>query len=87
MARREGQMAPTYAQVIERDLRKRIGVPPQTKDEVFAETLDRLADQKDLNTSWREQRAQLAEPAAGRNELRDKALILWRWRPEMKDGH
>ena len=87
MARREGQMAPNYAQVIQRDLRKRLGVPPQTKDDEFAETLDRLADQKDLNTSWREQRAQLAEPASGRNELRDKALILWRWRQEMKDGH
>lgn len=87
MARREGQMAPNYAHVIQRDLRKRLGVPAQTKDEVFAETLDRLAEQKHLDTSWREQSAQMAAPASGRSELKDKALILWRWRQEMKDGH
>ena len=86
MARREGQMAPDYANLVQRDLRRRLGIPRQTKDEVFAEALDRLAQQKDLSADWHEQRAQLAEPVSGRSELRDKALALWRWRQEMKDG-
>ena len=87
MARREGQMAPGYAQVIKRNLTKRLGLPPQTKDDAFAQTADRLSEQNGLSSTWSEQSQGLAAPAAGRNELRDKARALWRWRQEMKDGH
>jgi hypothetical protein len=87
MARREGQMAPSYAQVIERDLRRRLGLPASTTETEFADTLDRLAEQEQLSAGWRERQAQMAQPAAGRHELRDKALLLWRWRQEMKDGN
>nr|WP_070960979.1 DUF4350 domain-containing protein [Hyphomonas sp. Mor2] len=87
MARREGQMAPGYAQTVQRNLMKRLGLPPRTTPEVFTQTADRIAEQKDLSSSWSEQREQLAAPAAGRNELRDKALALWRWRKEMSDGN
>ncbi|MCR9269148.1 MAG: hypothetical protein NXH72_04080 [Hyphomonadaceae bacterium] len=87
MARREGQMAPNYAQTVKRDLAKRLGLPPQTKDPTFAQTADRLAEQKQLDKTWTEQSRALETPAAGRNDLRDKALSLWRWRQEMKDGH
>ncbi len=87
MARREGQMAPSYAQVVKRNLAKRLGLPLQTKDEVFAQTADRLAEQNGLDGTWTEKSGALTTPAAGRNELRDKARALWRWRQEMKDGH
>ena len=87
MARRESQMAPGYAQTVRRDLMKRLGLPPHTSPEAFAQTADRLAEQKDLSSNWSQQNSQLTAPAAGRNDLRDKALALWRWRKEMSDGN
>ncbi|MCR9079181.1 MAG: DUF4350 domain-containing protein [Hyphomonadaceae bacterium] len=87
MARRESQMAPGYAQTVQRDLMKRLGLPPHTSPEAFAQTADRIAKQKDLSSNWSQQKQQLDAPTAGRNELRDKALALWRWRKEMSDGN
>lgn len=87
MARREGQMATPYRQMTERNLARQLGLPPQTQSEAFAQTVDRLAEQKDVSQTWSEQSQSLTEPALGRNDLRDKALALWRWRQEMKDGH
>ena len=85
MARREGQMAPAYRQVLQRNLAKHLGLPPQTPDEAFARTADRLAKQKDLPRNWSEESQKLTAPAATRTELRDQALALWRWREEIKD--
>ena len=87
MARREGQMAVPYRQVTERNLARQLGLPPQSQGDAFARTADRLAEQKDLPQTWTEQSQTLAQPASGRNDLRDKALALWRWRQEMRDGH
>jgi len=87
MARREGQMAPNYAQTVRRNLARRLGLPRQIQDQDFARTADRIAKQKDLPSTWSEQSRLLERPAANRNELRDKALALWRWRQEMNDGH
>lgn len=86
MARREGQMAPAYRQLIRRNLARRLGLPAQISEETFAPTADRIAEQKALDQSWTQQSQALSAPAAGRNELRDQALALWRWREEMKDG-
>ena len=87
MARREGQMAQPYRQMTERNLARQLGLPPQAQSEAFARTADRLAEQKNLPKTWSEQSQTLTEPASGRNDIRDKALALWRWRQEMKDGH
>ena len=87
MARRESHMAPGYAQTVERNLKKRLGLPPHTSPEAFAETADRMAEQKDLSSTWSEQQTKLTAPTTGRNDLRDKALALWRWRKEMSDGN
>ncbi len=87
MARRESQMAPGYAQTVERNLKKRLGLPAHTSPEAFAQTADRIAEQKDLSSTWTEQQTKLTSPTAGRNDLRDKALALWRWRKEMSDGN
>ncbi|NQY98648.1 MAG: DUF4350 domain-containing protein [Henriciella sp.] len=87
MARRESQMAPGYAQTVQRDLTKRLGLPPHTSPEAFAQTADRIAEQKDLSSNWSQQKDRLTTPIAGRNDLRDKALALWRWRKEMSDGN
>ena len=87
MARRESQMAPGYAQTVQRDMMKRLGLPPSTSPDDFAQTADRIAKQKDLPSNWSQQKDLLTAPTAGRNELRDKALALWRWRKEMSDGH
>jgi hypothetical protein len=87
MARREGQMATPYLQMTERNLARQLGLPPKAQAEAFARTADRLAEQKDLSTTWSEQSEILNQPALSRGDLRDKALALWRWRQEMKDGH
>ena len=87
MARREGQMAPNYAQTVERDLSKQLGLPASTTDTEIARTADRIAKQKGLASNWTDQKRQLEHAASGRNDLRDKALALWRWRKEMSDGH
>lgn len=87
MARRESQMAPGYGQTIQRDMTKKLGLPPYTSPEDFAQTADRIAKQKNLSSNWSEQNKMLERPAAGRNDLRDKALALWRWRKEMSDGN
>ncbi len=87
MARREGQMAPNYAQTVQRDLVKRLGLPASTPDEEIARTADRIAKQKGLASNWTDQKRTLEQSAHGRNDLRDKALALWRWRKEMSDGH
>ncbi|MEM9572627.1 MAG: hypothetical protein AAF996_14265 [Pseudomonadota bacterium] len=87
MARREGQMATPYLQVTERNLARQLGLPPQAQSDAFARTADRLAKQKHLPATWSEQSESLNRPALGRGDLRDKALALWRWRQEMKDGH
>lgn len=87
MARREGQMATPYLHMTQRSMARRLGLPAQSPDTAFARTADRLAEQKNLPHTWTEQSQPLAQPAIGRNDLRDKALALWRWRQEMKDGH
>ncbi|MEO1303501.1 MAG: DUF4350 domain-containing protein [Pseudomonadota bacterium] len=87
MARREGLMAPAYLDLVRRDLTKRLNLPRHTLAKEFAETADRLADQNGLDQSWQSQASPLAQPAAGRNELRDRALALWRWRQEIKNGN
>ena len=86
MARREGQMATGYAAAVQRDLARELGLPPSQTGDDFAGTADRIAEQKDLSSSWSEQKRQFDQPAAGRHDLRDKALALWRWRKEMSDG-
>ena len=87
MARREGLMAPAYLDLVRRDLTKRLNLPRHTPAKAFAETAERLADQNGLDQSWQSQASPLAQPAAGRNELRDRALALWRWRQEIKNGN
>lgn len=87
MSRREGQMAEPYLNLTERHLTRQLGLPPQTDSAGLARTADRLAKQKQLDQTWTEQRQSLTQPALGRYDLRDKALALWRWRQEMKDGH
>ena len=87
MARREGLMAPAYSDLTKRQLAREIGLPVHTPSEAFAETTDRLAQQYGLEQSWQDRSAPLAQPAPGRNELRDRALALWRWRQEFKNGN
>ncbi|MEL7109632.1 MAG: DUF4350 domain-containing protein [Pseudomonadota bacterium] len=87
MARREDQMAEPYLQMTERNLARQFGLPANTAPDSFAQTADRIAEQKHLARTWTEQRSSFDAPVLGRNDLRDKALALWRWRQEMKDGH
>lgn len=87
MSRRESRMAEPYLQLSERQLARQLGLPPQTDAESLARTADRLAKRNALSGTWTEKRQSMAQPALGRNDLRDKALALWRWRQEMKDGH
>ena len=86
MARREGHQAPNYLRLTKRYLTRLLGLPPGLSDEDFSRTLDSIAKQKKLGSSWTEQSEHMQRPARGRNELRDKAAALWRWRKEMSDG-
>lgn len=87
MARREGQMAPGYRELTQRALRRRLSLPPKMTDEEVAQTLDAIAEQKKLDADWSTRSAPLKSAAASRDELRDNASALWRWRKEMSDGH
>ena len=87
MARREGLMAPAYSALTQRRIARQLGLPPHVPADAFAETTDRLAEQYGLTNSWQDRSAPLAHPAPGRNELRDRALALWRWRQEFKNGN
>ncbi|MEM7327794.1 MAG: DUF4350 domain-containing protein [Pseudomonadota bacterium] len=87
MARREGQMSTPYLQMTERNLARQLGLPAQADPAAFARSADRLAAQRNLSQTWSDHSQALTKPALGRNDLRDKALALWRWRQEMKDGH
>ena len=87
MARRENHMATPYLEMTERSLARQLGMSPQAPTEALARTADRLAEQKNFPTTWSEQSTSLTRPALNRNDLRDKALAVWRWRQEMKDGH
>ena len=86
MSRREGRQAPNYLRLTKRYMLRLFGLPIAMSDEEFARTFDRIAKQKELNSNWTEQAQQLEHPAQGRNDLRDKAAALWRWRKEMSDG-
>ena len=86
MSRREGRQAPNYLRLTKRYMLRLFGLPIAMSDEDFARTFDRIAKQKELNSNWTEQAQQLEHPAQGRNDVRDKAAALWRWRKEMSDG-
>jgi len=87
MARRESRMAPGYVQTVQRDMTKKLGLPRTLSADEFAQTADRIAKQKNLSSNWSQQKELLSAPTAGRYDLRDKALALWRWRKEMSDGN
>lgn len=87
MARREGQMAQPYRRVIQRSLARHLGLPANLDDAAFTQTADRIAAQTGAMPSWSAQSQELERPAAGRDELRDQALALWRWQEEIKNGH
>ncbi len=87
MARREGQMAPGYLALTRRALTRSLGLPTKLSDEDLARTLNNIAKQKQLEADWSLETAAMKTPAANRDELRDKAAALWRWRKEMTDGN
>ncbi|MCF6329664.1 MAG: hypothetical protein L3J02_07690 [Henriciella sp.] len=87
MARREGQMAPGYLTMTRRAIMRGLGLPPKLSPEDLTQALDSIARQKNMETSWSAKASSMNVPASGREDLRDKANALWRWRKEMTDGH
>ncbi len=87
MARREGQMSPGYLTMTRRAITRALGLPPKLSPEELTQTLDSIAKQKDIETSLSSKTNSMSVPASGREDLRDKAKALWRWRKEMTDGH
>ena len=87
MARREGQMAPGYLSLTRRAVMRALGLPAKLSDADIARSLDNIAKQKQLAINWSSNQSALEAPARNRDDLRDKAGALWRWRKEMTDGH
>ena len=87
MARREGRMAPGYLALTRRALSRQLGMPKTLSETELAALLDRMGDQAGLDSRWTDLGSGLAQPAASREDLRQKARALWRWRKEMTHGH
>lgn len=83
MAKREPRMAPGYLALTRRALIKELGLPKTLSEEDVAALLDRMGKQQGIETSWSDIRRGLSAPAASRDDLRQKARALWRWRKEM----
>ena len=86
MGRREGKMAPSYLRLTRRWLIRSLKLPAKLPAAALEALLNRLATQKKLDTSWSEHSAHLSRPAQNRDDLRNKAAALWRWRKDMSDG-
>ncbi len=86
MARREGPMAPGYLQLSRRALIRRLGLPRTVSDEELARTLRAISKQREIGGDWSERASGLQTAALSREDLRDKARALWRWRKEMTHG-
>jgi len=87
MAGREGQMAGPYRRVVQRSLARDLGLPEHMPEAAFAAAADRLSRRQNIAPNWSQLSDAQAVPAESRNQLRDQALALWRWRQEMKNGH
>ncbi len=87
MARREGQMAPGYLKLTRRALIRSLGLPHGLGDKDLGRTLEGIAKQRQLETRWSNAAQKLTGPAQNRDDLRDKAGALWRWRKEISDEH
>ncbi|MEQ9316870.1 MAG: hypothetical protein RLN72_13530 [Henriciella sp.] len=83
MAKREPRMAPGYLALTRRALIKELGLPKTLSEEEIAALLDRMGKQQGAETSWTDIRSGLSGPAASRDDLRQKARAIWRWRKEM----
>ncbi len=83
MAGRERRMAPGYLALSRRALSRELGLPRTLSEEEYQALLDRMAEQQGMETSFSTLQAGLSSPASSRDDLRNKARALWRWRKEM----
>lgn len=83
MAKRERRMAPGYLALSRRALSRELGLPRTLPEAEYQALLDRMAAQNGMETSFSELQAGLSSPASSRDDLRNKARALWRWRKEM----
>lgn len=86
MGRREGKMAPSYLRLTKRLLIRGLKLPAKLPAAALDALLNRLAKQKELDQTWSDLSARLSGPARNRDDLRDKAAALWRWRKDISDG-
>lgn len=86
MGRREGKMAPSYLRLTRRLLMRSLKLPAKLPAAALDTLLNRLAKQKKLDQTWSDHTARLSSSARNRDDLRDKAAALWRWRKDISDG-
>lgn len=85
MARRETRLAPGYLSLVRRATAKAVGAPRTLSETDLAAMFDRMSGEG--GEKFTELEAGLAEPAASREDLMDKARRLWRWHKEITHGH
>ena len=86
-ARRETRMAPGYLSLTRRALARDLGLPRTLSEAETAALLDRMGQQSGLENKWSQVGGELSSPAGSREDLRQKARALWRWRMEMTHGN
>ena len=87
MARREKRMAPGYLALSRRALSRELGLPRTLSAEEYMALLDRMGEQAGLDRSFSSHNQNLSHAANSRDDLRQKARALWRWRKEMTHGN
>lgn len=87
MAKRERRMAPGYLALTRRALVRELGLPKTLSEEELSSLLDRMSEHQAETGNWTDTGRGLTQPAASRDDLRQKARALWRWRKEMTHGN
>ena len=70
-----------------RALARDLGLPRTLSEAETAALLDRMGQQSGLENKWSQVGGELSSPAGSREDLRQKARALWRWRMEMTHGN
>ena len=87
MTRRERRMASGYLSLTRRALARALGVPRTLGDAEMSALLTRMGKQSPTAGDWEALEHALSGPASNREDLRDKARAVWRWRKEITHGH
>ena len=89
MTGRERKLAPDYLALTRKAALKTLGITRNLSDTEINDLLERMDknDTEDTQANWASLRDALSKPAANRDDLRQKATRIYRWRKEKLNGH